>query len=156
MKPGPTTRSSSVSWIDAVSYCNRLSEREGLEPAYDQKPETAELRQGNGYRLPTEAEWEYACRAGSLRRYSFGDDPTDLDRHAWYLQNSGDQTHPVGRLEPNAFGLFDMHGNVKEWCFDAFSPLARRGRAPETRPPPALARGQGRVLRIRAGPAPVG
>ena len=98
-----------VSWHDAVEFCRRLSEAP--------KEKTTRAL----YRLPTEAEWEYACRAGTTRHYSFGDDVSILSRYAWLTANSRGSTQPVGRLQPNAFGLFDMHGNVFEWCADWYA-----------------------------------
>jgi formylglycine-generating enzyme required for sulfatase activity len=102
-----------VSFLDASAYCKRLNAR---ERANGTLPETYE------YRLPTEAEWEYACRAGSTNRFSFGNDVALGDRFAWTAENSGATTHPVGQKEPNAWGLYDMHGNVWEWCQDWFEP----------------------------------
>ena len=97
-----------VSWEDAVDFCKKLSEL----------PE--EKKAGRVYCLPTEAEWVYACRAGSKSAYSFGETSKSLGDYAWFDRNSKGQTHPVGERKPNAWGLYDMHGNVWEWCSDRY------------------------------------
>ncbi len=93
-----------VSWHDAVAFCDWLS-----------------AWTGDSYRLPTEAEWEYACRAGTTTAYSFGDNKGDLGLYAWYDANSEARTHPVGEKKANPWGLYDMHGNVGEWCQDWYA-----------------------------------
>jgi formylglycine-generating enzyme required for sulfatase activity len=93
-----------MTWDEAQEFCQKLSAREGRT-----------------YRLPTEAEWEYACRAGTTTRYSFGDDESRLGEYAWCYANGGSKTHPVGLKKPNPWGLYDMHGNVLEWCSDWYA-----------------------------------
>jgi formylglycine-generating enzyme required for sulfatase activity len=109
-----------VSWLDAVKFCNRLGAMEGLAAFYEIDGETVRVpdRARAGYRLPTEAEWEYACRAGKPTEYSFGDDASVFGSYAWFSGNSDGASHPVGEKSPNGFGLYDMHGNVWEWCSD--------------------------------------
>jgi len=106
-----------VTWYDAASFCNKLSELAGLDPCYHQSNRECDLAR-NGFRLPAEAEWEYACYAGSSTRFYTGDSRSDLERAGWYINNSGGSPRPVGLKEPNAWGLYDMHGNLSEWCND--------------------------------------
>lgn len=107
-----------MSWLDAILFCNNLSQRGGLTPAYVVNGDDIEWdTTADGYRLPTEAEWEFACRAGtSGPRYG------SLDAIAWYRNNCDGRVHEVGGKEPNAWGLYDTLGNVWEWCWDIYDP----------------------------------
>jgi formylglycine-generating enzyme required for sulfatase activity len=110
-----------VTWPQAARFCNARSRVEKLTPCYNEDTGECDF-DANGYRLPTEAEWEYACRAGTSSAYSFGDETRRLADFAWFADNSGQKTHPTGLKKPNLWGLFDMHGNVAEWCQDLYSP----------------------------------
>jgi formylglycine-generating enzyme required for sulfatase activity len=112
----------SVSWDEAVEFCRRLSQQPAERAAHRR------------YRLPTEAEWEYACRAGTASRYSFGDDPADFDDYGWCVKNAVGRPHAVGGKKPNAWGLYDMQGNLWQWCSDGWSNDYYR-RSPENDPP---------------------
>ena len=103
---GPQNPVELVSWAEAVEFCRKLSAM------------PAEKTAGHVYRLPTEAEWEYACRSGTTTAYGFGDDASRLGDYGWFRSNSDSSTHPVGEKKPNAWGLYDMHGGVYEWCQD--------------------------------------
>jgi formylglycine-generating enzyme required for sulfatase activity len=108
-----------VRWSDAVRYCNARSQLEGLQPCYDLKTWECNFN-ANGYRLPTEAEWEYACRAGTKTTFFFFFFLSKLASYAWFDENSGGKPQPVGQKRPNPWGLYDMHGNVWEWCNDFY------------------------------------
>jgi formylglycine-generating enzyme required for sulfatase activity len=119
---GPRTPVTEISWIEAVRFCNLLSQATGLQPCYSTGDDPDGLDvvcdwRADGYRLPSEAEWEYACRAGTSGvRYG------DLDEIAWHRGNSGEEVHDVATRAPNAWGLHDMIGNVWEWCWDLYDP----------------------------------
>jgi formylglycine-generating enzyme required for sulfatase activity len=131
VQEGPNYPATHVSWNDAVEFCRKLSKQEGVE-----------------YRLPTEAEWEYACRAGTITAYSFGDNASSLGQYAWYSNNAwnvGEKyAHRVGRKLPNPWGLYDMHGNVREWCQDR---TTSDGRKRALTSPVGTAQGEHRVVR---------
>jgi formylglycine-generating enzyme required for sulfatase activity len=101
---GPRNPVENVNWNECRQFLEKLNAKAGT--------------QGGKFVLPTEAQWEYACRAGSKTRYYFGDDESDLEKYGWYYANSDRKTHPVGEKKPNAWGLHDMHGNVWQWCAD--------------------------------------
>ncbi len=123
---GPRRPVEHATFAEVIEFCNERSLAEGLKPCYTLDPEGRVTKcdfDADGYRLPTEAEWEYACRAGSdTERFFTGGADRLLARYAWYGANSGKKTHPVGQKQPNAWGLHDMYGNVAEWCNDYYAP----------------------------------
>ena len=111
---------SGVSWYRAIVFCNELSKLEGLDPVYKITEDTVTWDDdANGYRLPTEAEWEYAARAGGQTRYAGSD---KIDKVAWHGGNTSRRHRGVAKLDPNAWGLYDMCGNMWEWCWDGYHP----------------------------------
>ena len=109
---GPNLPVTRVDWHECQRFCEALTKRERA---------AGDLPKGARYGLPTEAEWEYACRAGSTTKFCFGDDRSWLKWYAWYKDNDGGKIHGVAQRRPNAWGLYDMHGNVAEWCQDWYS-----------------------------------
>lgn len=145
---GPNYPVSRISWTDAAKYCNARSRNEKLEPCYDENTWECDFTK-NGYRLPTEAEWEYACRAGTTTTYYFGDDVNELSKYANYWPDAAKYyeamadigiwekplptLQPVGQKKPNSWGLYDMLGNVREWCNDWYDETYYT-RSPESNP----------------------
>ncbi len=124
-----------ITWNDATAYCKWLSAQEKTT-----------------YRLPSEAEWEYACRAGTTTQYSFGDDANLLEQFGWFYKNAGGKSHPVGTKSANAFGLRDMHGNLYEWCHDVYD--EKWYERPATSDPRGPISGANRVIRGGTWPYP--
>jgi formylglycine-generating enzyme required for sulfatase activity len=134
----------SVRWSDAVKFCNARSKLEGLEPCYNL--ETWECNfDATGYRLPTEAEWECACRAGAATAYFFGDSASQLADYVWFEKNSGGHPQPVGQKKPNAWGLYDICGNLWQWCNDFYG-VDYYGQSPQ-QDPRGPKEGDSRVVR---------
>jgi formylglycine-generating enzyme required for sulfatase activity len=170
-RDGPDAPVHPVSWLTAIKYCRWLSEQEGVPPHQMCYPSIADIEMAEagraplrlppdllsrtGYRLPTAAEWEYACRAGSRTRWFHGESEELLGRYAWYVPNSGGHARPAGQKKPNDFGLFDMPGNIYEWCHDVAAdvrPLPD-GQALEDPDPlaPELTRGNEGIRNMRGG-----
>jgi formylglycine-generating enzyme required for sulfatase activity len=118
-----------VTWLDAVHFCNRLSELEGIGFYYGTAGDQVTIQGGVGYRLPSEAEWEYACRAGTAGPWGTAEDAERLADYAWFDKNAGGTTHPVGEKLSNAWGLHDVQGNVWEWCEDVWHASYRGAQA---------------------------
>lgn len=135
-----------VRWLDAIKFCNARSAAEELKPCYDLATRACDF-EANGYRLPTEAEWEYACRAGNDGDYSFGNDAGKLESNAWFKGNTKRRARPVGEKPASPFGLHDMTGNVWEWCNDWYQ-VDYYAQSPTTDP---RGPGQGEKKVLRGG-----
>jgi len=137
VEPNTEIAATFITWPKAMEFCRRLTEQER---------QAGRLPEGWEYTLPTEAQWERACRAGTATQFSFGDDVSELDKYAWFQDNAQAVNesfpHPVGQKRPNPWGLYDMHGNVREWCRDVFIAELPGGRDPEV-----TIGGQNRVIR---------
>ncbi len=140
-----------VNWFDAVRYCNALSAKESLKSAYliKGKGNTAEVIElkSDGYRLPTEAEWEYGCRAGTRSAYFFGDNARELSKYAWFGEGSEGSTHPVGEKQVSPWGMYDIYGNVWEWCWDWHSDAYTPDPSGTSIDPKGTSEGPNRVVR---------
>jgi formylglycine-generating enzyme required for sulfatase activity len=149
-----------VDWYLAAQYCNWLSAQEGIpEEQWVYPKDPAQLKEGMampagylrraGYRLPTEAEWECACRAGAVTSYCYGRGERLLGKYAWYMKTSPERARPVGLLKPNDWGLFDVHGNAWTWCQDRYAryPEAADGEAVEDQEEDEKTSAKSRVLR---------
>jgi len=137
-----------VRWLDAKRYCNERSLLEQLQPCYNEKTPAWDCNySANGYRLPTEAEWEYACRAGTDGDYDF-ERADKLRQYAWFSEDSDQKTHIVGQKKPNGFGIYDLYGNVSEWCEDVYSPTYyKESPAADPLGPPSRGKDVRRVIR---------
>ncbi len=146
VSPTPDCPVQTVNWYDAVKFCNWLSRLEGRAPCYHARSATEWelLPSGDGYRLPTEAEWEYACRTGSQTRFTFGDNEVYAGDYASFISNSEERAWPAGKRLPNRWGLFDLHGNLWEWCHDWYDQYPQEPVPPN---PAGPNDGPGRVLR---------
>jgi formylglycine-generating enzyme len=155
-----------VTWFDALLYCNARSKRDHLDTVYSFQSITSIPETGctdlagltidfskNGYHLPTEAQWEYACRAGSTTDYYWGNDTnfSVRDHYSWYSANSNDLSHPVATKVPNAWGLYDMSGNVWQWCSDVYDHYADSAQTDPTGPPPGTITTYGSYHVVRGG-----
>ena len=135
LSKGPKTPVEMVSWEDCQQFLDKLNAKSAAG--------------GGKFQLPSEAQWEYACRAGSSTRYCFGDDEAGLDEYAWYDKNSGHKTHPVGEKKPNAWGLYDVHGIAEQWCADWYDKGYYKNSP--TDDPTGAATGARRVIRGNSG-----